>query len=239
MSEETLIDENPVEENTETPEVQDSDLQQTGDTGTSESVEGEKPEWLKDKYKSVEDQAKAYAELEKKFGGFTGSPEAGYEIKAPEDLPGEFDMEDPRIEWFQNVAKETNMSQDTFDQMLHGFARMEVEANDPEAAKSIEIQALGKNANARLRDLGDWGKANLDSNQFEGFKGLATTAVGVEVLEALIAKTSEGKMPTSNTVRAPGITQEALDDMIKDPKYATSAAYRTEVKEKFEQFYGQ
>jgi hypothetical protein len=46
-------------------------------------------------------------------------------------------------------------------------------------------------------------------------------------------------MPTSNTVRAPGITQEALDDMIKDPKYQTSAAFRTEVKEKFEQLYGE
>jgi len=231
--EETLIEENPVEEAAAEEVVESTEVE------AAAPEEGEKPEWLKDKYKSVEDQAKAYAELEKKFGGFTGSPEGEYEIKAPEDLPGEFDMEDPRLEWFQNVAKETNMSQATFDQMLHGFAKMEVEANDPEAAKNIEIQALGKNANARLRDLGDWGKANLDTNQYEGFKGLATTAAGVEVLEALIAKSSEGKMPTSNTVRAPGITQEALDDMIKDPKYATSAAYRSEVKEKFEQLYGE
>jgi len=231
--EETLIEENPVEEAAAEEVVESTEVE------AAAPEEGEKPEWLKDKYKSVEDQAKAYAELEKKFGGFTGSPEGEYEIKAPEDLPGEFDMEDPRLEWFQNVAKETNMSQATFDQMLHGFAKMEVEANDPEAAKNIEIQALGKNANARLRDLGDWGRANLDSNQYEGFKGLATTAAGVEVLEALIAKSSEGKMPTSNTVRAPGITQEALDDMIKDPKYATSAAYRSEVKEKFEQLYGE
>ena len=231
--EETLIEENPVGEAATEEVVQSTEVE------AAAPEEGEKPEWLKDKYKSVEDQAKAYAELEKKFGGFTGSPEGEYEIKAPEDLPGEFDMEDPRLEWFQNVAKETNMSQATFDQMLHGFAKMEVEANDPEAAKNIEIQALGKNAKARLRDLGDWGRANLDSNQYEGFKGLATTAAGVEVLEALIAKSSEGKMPTSNTVRAPGITQEALDDMIKDPKYATSAAYRSEVKEKFEQLYGE
>ena len=231
--EETLIEENPVEEAAAEEVVESTEVE------AAAPEEGEKPEWLKDKYKSVEDQAKAYAELEKKFGGFTGSPEGEYEIKAPEDLPGEFDMEDPRLEWFQNVAKETNMSQATFDQMLHGFAKMEVEANDPEAAKNIEIQALGKNANARLRDLGDWGKANLDSNQYEGFKGLATTAAGVEVLEALIAKSSEGKMPTSNTVRAPGITQEMLDDMIKDPKYTTSAAYRSEVAEKFEQLYGE
>ena len=231
--EETLIDDNPVEEAAAEEVVESTEVE------AAAPEEGEKPEWLKDKYKSVEDQAKAYAELEKKFGGFTGSPEGDYEIKAPEDLPGEFDMEDPRLEWFQNVAKETNMSQATFDQMLHGFAKMEIEANDPEAAKNIEIQALGKNANARLRDLGDWGKANLDTDQFEGFKGLATTAAGVQVLEALIAKTSEGKMPTSNTVRSPGLTKEMLDDMVKDPKYESSAAFRSEVKEKFEQYYGE
>ena len=231
--EETLIDDNPVEEAATEEVVESTEVE------AAAPEEGEKPEWLKDKYKSVEDQAKAYAELEKKFGGFTGSPEGDYEMKVPEGISGEYDMDDPRIEWFQGIAKESNMSQDTFDQMLSGFVKMEQEANDPEAAKNIEIQALGKNANARLRDLGDWGKANLDTDQFEGFKGLATTAAGVQVLEALIAKTSEGKMPTSNTVRSPGLTKEMLDDMIADPKYQTSASFRSEVKEKFEQFHGE
>ena len=156
----------------------------------------------------------------------------------PEGIPGELDTDDPRIEWFQNMAKESNMSQDTFDQMLGGFIKMEQEANDPEAAKGLELQALGKNANARLTDLGDWGKGNLTPDQYEGFKSMATTAQSVQVLEALIAKTAEGKMPTSNTVRDPGITQAALDDMIKDPKYKESAAYRAEVKQKFQDLYG-
>ena len=39
------------------------------------------PEWYKaDKYKSVAEQAKAYTELEKKFGGFTGAPKDGYSV---------------------------------------------------------------------------------------------------------------------------------------------------------------
>jgi hypothetical protein len=231
--EETLIEENPVEEAAAEEVVESTEVE------AAAPEEGEKPEWLKDKYKSVEDQAKAYAELEKKFGGFTGSPEGDYEMKVPEGISGEYDMDDPRIEWFQDVAKENNMSQATFDQMLSGFVKMEQEANDPEAAKNIEIQALGKNANARLRDLGDWGKANLDTDQYEGFKGLATTAAGVQVLEALIAKTGEGKMPTSNTVRSPGLTKEMLDDMIADPKYQTSAAYRSEVAQKFVDYHGE
>ena len=40
---------------------------------------GETPEWFKaDKYKSIADQAKAYTELEKRFGGFKGAPKEGY-----------------------------------------------------------------------------------------------------------------------------------------------------------------
>jgi hypothetical protein len=229
--EETLIDDTPVEEAATEEVVESPVVEATAD-------EGERPEWLKEKYKTVEDQAKAYNDAEKKLGGFAGSPEGEYEMNVPEGVSGEFDMEDPRIEWFQNAAKESNMSQETFDQMLGGFVKMEQEANDPEAAKNIELQALGKNANARLTDLGDWGKGNLTADEYEGFKGLATTAQGVSVLEALIAKTAEGKMPTSNTVRAPSITQEALDDMIKDPRYKESKAYRADVKQKFQDLYG-
>jgi len=229
--EETLIDDTPVEEAATEEVVESPVVEATAD-------EGERPEWLKEKYKTVEDQAKAYNDAEKKLGGFAGSPEGEYEMNVPEGVSGEFDMEDPRIEWFQNAAKESNMSQETFDQMLGGFVKMEQEANDPEAAKNIELQALGKNANARLTDLGDWGKGNLTADEYEDFKGLATTAQGVSVLEALIAKTAEGKMPTSNTVRAPSITQEALDDMIKDPRYKESKAYRADVKQKFQDLYG-
>lgn len=230
--EETLIEEAPVEEvAAEETTVETTEVEAAAD-------DGERPEWLKDKYKTVEDQAKAYNDAEKKLGGFSGSPEGEYDLNVPEGIPGELDMEDPRIAWFQGVAKETNMNQETFDQMLGGFIKMEQEANDPEAAKGIELQALGKNASARLTDLGDWGKGNLTPDEYEGFKGLATTAQNVSVLEALIAKTSEGKMPTSNTVRAPAITQEALDDMIKDPKYKESAAFRADVKQKFQDLYG-
>ena len=47
-----------------------------GEFFLSEGIKGvgDLPEWYKaDKYKSVAEQAKAYTELEKKFGGFTGT----------------------------------------------------------------------------------------------------------------------------------------------------------------------
>ena len=45
---------------------------------------GDAPEYFKsDKYKTLADQAKAYTDLEKKFGSFTGAPE---EYALNEDL---------------------------------------------------------------------------------------------------------------------------------------------------------
>ena len=51
-----------------------------GEYFLSEGIKGagDMPEWYNpSKYKSVSEQAKAYTELEKKFGGFTGAPKDG------------------------------------------------------------------------------------------------------------------------------------------------------------------
>jgi hypothetical protein len=197
--------------------------------------EGERPEWFKDKYKSVSDQAQAYSELEKKFGGFTGAPEDAYELSMPEGIEGEFDMEDPRIEWFQKAAKDSNMSQDTFSQMLHGWVQQEV--GGMQSSREAEIQELGSNAQARLKDLGDWGSANLSPDDFEGFKGLASTAAGVKTLEALIAKTNKGGVVNTAAMTNKGVSEESLKERIADPKYRSSAAYRKETEKMFNDFY--
>jgi len=231
--EDTLIDE--VVETTETTDTTDT-TPEGWLLADEVAGEGDRPEWFKNKYNSVTDQAMAYGELEKKFGGFTGAPDGEFELTLPEGVEGEFDTEDPRIGWFQEAAKESNMSQDTFTKLLHGWVTHEVSAVD--GAKEDEIKALGNNAKARLKDLGDWGKANLSADHFDSFRELANSAKGVEVLEELIAKSAEGKMPTGKETLTPQITQGSLDELIADPRYKTSQEYRKEVEQKFKDFYG-
>jgi len=234
MSEESLIEAEATEATTE--EVIETSTADGWKYAEDINGEGDRPEWFKDKYGSVADQAKAYSELEKKFGGFTGAPEEDYELTLPEEVEGEFDLEDPRLNWFTQVAKESNMSQDTFTQMLHGWVQHEVE--DVSGSREEEIQALGTNAQARLKDLGDWGGANLSPEEFEGFKMLASSAAGVQTLEALIAKTQKNGVANTAAVATPGITKEALDERIADPKYQTSKEFRNETTRLFEEFYG-
>ena len=225
-----------------------SEVSDTGESVTNESApaewfmaedlpgSGDRPEWFKEKYKSVADQAKAYSELEKRFGGFTGAPEGDYELTLPEEVQGEFDMEDPRLSWFMETAKASNMSQETFTQLLHGW--IEHEVGGVAANTEQEIAALGPNAQSRLKNLGDWGRANLDQAQFDAMRQLATTAAGVQVLEAIVAKTREAKIPTGNETVKTGVTEQELRELVADPRYASSPAFRKDVERKFEEFYG-
>ena len=81
MSEETILSEQEV-----APEAEATTEATTETTESTESVsegwmmsedvkgEGDAPEWFKSsKYKTVADQAKAYAGLESKLGAFTGA----------------------------------------------------------------------------------------------------------------------------------------------------------------------
>jgi len=235
MSEEESLITEAVEENT-TEEVVDTSTADGWKLADEINGEGDRPDWFKDKYNSVSDQAQAYSELEKRFGGFTGAPKEDYELTTPEGVEGEFDLEDPRIAWFKDAAKNSNMSQDTFTQMLHGW--VEQEAGVTGNVRESEIEALGSNAQSRLKDLGDWGSANLSEEDFNGFKMLASSAAGVKTLEALVAKTQKNGVANVSTVQSSSVTEGQLQERIADPKYKASAEFRKETERMFNDFYG-
>lgn len=240
-AEETLIDTTAPAEATETIETAEAPAEATNDAAWYFADEvpgtGDKPDWLKDKYKSVADQAKAYGDLEKKLGSFTGAPEEGYELTLPEGIEGQFDTEDPRLAWFQDAAKNSNMSQEAFTNMLHGFVQQEVDSQH--VNREAEISQLGQNAQARLKNLGDWGQANLSPEQFEGMKALATTALGVQTLEAIIAQTREARIPTQEATVKSGRSEDELRQMVASPEYQSNPAFRKKVEQEFAEFYGQ
>lgn len=198
--------------------------------------EGDKPEWLQDKYGSVEAQAKAYPELAKKFGGFTGAPDGDYEVSLPEGLEGEFDTESPLFKNFAEAARAANMSQDAFTGLLHVYAQNEYDMQV--ADKEAEMTALGDNAQTRVKNIGDWGRANLTAEEFEGLREITTSAAGVAAVEAIIAKTKNAAIPDGQ----PNLSQdtpESLRAAVADPKYKTSRDYRKGVDKRYQDYYGE
>ena len=198
-----------------------------GDKGNAESSgwffadgvagEGEAPEWFKGgKYKSVSEQAKAYTELESRFGSFTGAPEE-YSVNLGEELSERgvsIDSDDPMLEEAMKFAKDANMDQKGFDNMVNLYAMMKVAESDAiQQAKQEEIKSLGSDAQKRLDNLNAWGNANMPPELFEGFQSMVQSAGSVKALERLVAMTRNAPVNPDSVSQAPSVSSEEVMKM--------------------------
>lgn len=86
--------------------------------------EEETPEWfMKDKYKSVEEQAKSAYELQKKMGKYWGSPQDAYSVEGMEGL----DASDPLIANLTPALKDMGISQDGFKHLVSEYMNANVQ----------------------------------------------------------------------------------------------------------------
>lgn len=199
--------------------------------------EGDKPEWFKDtKYKSVADQAKAYTDLESKLGGFTGAPEGDYELSMPDGIEGEWIDGDPLMEGFQTWARDNQLSQEKFTDLLHLYVNNEAQMMGTD--RESELKAIGENAQSRLKNINDYAKANLNEEEYQGILAATTTAAGVKAVEALIAKTRGLKVPTDMEDSTSTMTREEIREQMKDPRYQSDPAFRKKVLSDYERLLG-
>jgi len=160
---------------------------------------GDTPEWYKaEKYKSVADQAKAYTELEKKFGGFTGAPKDGYAI--PEGV----EQGDELMDALKGFAEKTNMNQDSFNEAWD-LLISQSEAVE-EVSAEMEMQRLGDNAPERVKTVEQFMKNNLDNDTYEKVRYAVNSAEAIELVEALIGATAPAKLPIDGQIEPGGIT---------------------------------
>ena len=199
--------------------------------------EGEVPEWFKsDKYKSVAEQAKAYAGLESKLGAFTGAPKDGYSVELPEGINFELDNEDPMLVNFNEWATEAGLSQDAHTKLMEIYANGLLEAQ-PSIAE--EKKRMGKDADQRITDFTLWAKDNFDDGEFETMLGLTTTAESFGVLEKMRMMMRETQVSAPDNVKPiSSMTREKLYEMQGDERYTSSPSFRKEVDNKFKEFFG-
>jgi len=159
---------------------------------------GEMPEWYKaDKYKSVAEQAKAYTELEKKFGGFTGAPKDGYSlaegVESDDALWGEL------VEF----GNSTNMSQSALNQAWELLTAQEQAIE--EVSVEAEMAKLGDNAVERIKVVEQYMKNNLDADTYEELRYAVNSAESVQLIEALIKSTAPAKLPIDGHIEPGGL----------------------------------
>lgn len=160
---------------------------------------GETPEWYKsDKYQSVAEQAKAYTELEKKFGGFKGAPKDGY--TAPEGI----ESDDALLSELTEFAKDTNMSDEAFGRAWELLSAQEQAVE--EVTQEMEMQKLGDNATQRLKTVEGFLKNNLDADTYSAAQELVTSADSVALIEMIVKATMPSKLPIEGGEHPQGLT---------------------------------
>lgn len=223
----------------------------------AEGVEGKgttPPDWFKQgKYVNVEQQAKAYNELEKRFGAFVGSPDGEYVITVPDEYKEkvQIDTTHPVFAKLNEWGKKHQLSQQGYNDVIGLLTEYEASVAPP-APKTVDDvkKELGPNADVRLTAVASYAAANLDA---EGQKSLrAALAVDnpaikqtLEAIERVIAKTRQPAMPKPGSdVPAPGANELAEINAMQakvgaDGKrlYVTDSAYRAKVEERRTKYY--
>ena len=229
------------EGNTPEPENLDVDEKQGEETiGENTDNEEEYPDWLPDKFKSPEDLAKAYAELEKKLGE-TPEEDKGkdpYEPPAPMDynaLTTEY-WEDGQLsdKSYENLEK-MGIPKDIVDAHIVGQKAVVNEV------KNTVFKEVG--GEAQYLDMMSWAQDNLSESEVAIYdqsvnsNSLDQTLYAVKGLHARYAS-EEGVEPAlvqgDSTPSSSGVYASAAEvkrDM-SDRRYSTDPAFREKVARK-------
>ena len=186
--------------------------------------EGPRPVWLKEKYKSVADQASAYGELEKKLGEFKGAPKDGYKFEEADGL----NLEDPMLAKFLPKFKEMNMSQEAVKTLINEWSDYQQSAVKIDVKE--EIKKLGIEGHDMIAKTNQWMKNNLSPEVVETVQSWIHTAEDMKALNALRSFQPLSRSPTANDMQT-SFTHESLaevkNEKIKNwQKYQDDTNYR-------------
>lgn len=216
-----------------------------GAAGSDEGAGGkpvERPSWLPEKFKTPEDFATSYKELERKQFSRRDElkAEALKEIEAERrgkvpQSPGDYSLEkfkladgrevglneaDPLVPWFQDRAHKMGLSQEQYSELVKDFIQQDMQRG-PVWTK--EVEALGVDeatADLRLQRIEGWVRGNAPQELYDVFSGMPATAGTVKLFEHLMTLAGEPGIKIDDTASFTAkATPDSLREMMNDPKY--------------------
>lgn len=231
----------------------------------------ERPEYVPEKFwdpesgKIREEQVfKSYGELERNFRArdeemrgkisseleqerLSARPEkpTDYEVMLPQDyveMGIDIAADDPLVAFWQEQAHEFGLSPAQFNAALTRYVDTSLKSM-PDA--QAEMAKLGDTGKVRAEAVGRWASRTFQAGELEAIQNIATTADGVTALEKLMEMSQNGSGPPdamTGTTQTNQITQDELNSMMDDPRYADpmkrDSAYVKRVEAGFEKLYG-
>tara|TARA_R110002020_G_scaffold15864_5_gene56555 strand:+ start:2701 stop:3453 length:753 start_codon:yes stop_codon:yes gene_type:complete len=222
-----------------------------------ENKTDDRPEWLPEKYKTGEDLAKAYKELESKLGAkdldirnellkeiqeesFKGRPSSANEYQLPDFVDTDsIDTNDETLRWWADHAFSNGLDQEEFAEGLQKVMEaQDAYLPDPEE----ELKKLGDNANVRVEAVDLFARQFFPEEYMESIEDLAATAEGVKALEFIMAKLQSPAIGSDATPIG-RVTEEGLREMMADERYWHPARRNTDfvkqVDEGFQKLHNQ
>ena len=217
------------------------------------AASGERPDWLperfwdEDKGPDYEGLAKSQKELYTRLrNGKHNAPEDGnYDLKfVGEKIP----EDDELMTKFKSMASERGLTQDDFESIVGMVLETMPEATEAPEQKfdmDAELAKLGPNGEAITNGVVKWAEGLVrqgawTGEDFEEFKIMGGTATGIRALNRLRQYYGEKDIPVNSTPDAESMPTEAeLREMVADPEYNKSSAFRKKVADAFARHYGE
>ena len=154
---------------------------------TGEEQQVERPEWLPEKFKSPEDMAQAYSELEKKMGQGTNEEQPAEttednEGDVQDDKPDDNEnadynaaVVDASKEFFENDGQ---LSEETYEKLAKaGLPKELVDsyAAGQQALLQTEEGEIKSVANGQFDAMAEWANDNLEQEEINAFDDIVTT----------------------------------------------------------------
>lgn len=214
----------------------------------------DRPEWLPEKYKSGEDLAKAYKELESKLGSkeedlrskimeelqaeaFKDRPASAGEYQLPDIVDEESGVDSKLLQWWSEHSFENGYSQEEFQQGIQMYMEA-IGQSGPDL--EAEVKKLGENANQRIQAVSLFANKFFPSEVMPALERLCETSEGIVALEHIMDSMKDVSVAESAN-SASGISEQSLREMMKDERYWKNGSqdrdYIRQVDEGFRKIY--
>jgi DNA mismatch repair ATPase MutS len=200
----------------------------------------ERPDWLMDNFKTVEEQAKAAKDFREALSKKSPDAPEEYKLNLDQSLVEKYGLEDNEVlKEFSDLAKQANIPQKSFDKLVDfyfsNFEKQEAYENEIKKQSDEETKIkLGEHWEDRISNIESWAEKNLPENLYSRFSEMCQTAEDVEMFEALKGYVYEKTSIPGNlrTERSP-INRDALMEKMNDPKYLRDAEFTRIVEEEY------
>lgn len=210
----------------------------------------DRPQWLPEKFKSPEDMAKAYAELESKLGGQKAPDPNATPSDPPPENPQQA-LQDKGLdlnEFSQEFAAKGELTPESYEKLAKAGYSKDIVDNyiAGQQARAAQFESTIKSevgGEEQYNSMVEWAKANLTPAEIAAYNAAVSSGNADQAkLAALGLSAKYGKAVGSEPSRMLGGQKAGSEDVfestaqvteaMRDPRYAKDPAFRAKVQAK-------